>query len=152
MSYKNKSYKDAMQIDQIFPIIPPNNQKSLDPKKTIDKFLSDYYKTITIIGWNHLSGLYNPNTMIIIKNHMVGNHHDFVSYLSQNYIKRANYGDLSSKWVVTDPKTVILNIFGSMQFIDFFGQTSATLKFTETFILTIATDDNIKINTQMLDF
>jgi hypothetical protein len=150
MSYKNKSSynQNAMQLDNMVL----NNQKTLDPKKAVDIFLSDYYNTITNIGWNNLFGLYYPNTFIIIKNNLVGNHHDFVSILSQNYIKRANYNGLSSKWVVNGPRSILLNIFGTMQFINFIGSVSSTFKFTETFLLTIDDNDKLKINTQMFDF
>ena len=125
--------------------------KTVDPKKAVDNFVTEYYQNATNIGWNNLSGLYFPNATIMIKNSMIGNHHNFVSVLAQNYIKRAVYGEPSSKWVVVD-NTIVLNIFGLLQFVNFIGGVSPVGNFTETFILKLDENGKIKISVQMLDF
>jgi len=152
MNMYNTIYRNNIST----PIAPPSldnmAKKTLDPKKLVDAFILEYYNTISNIGWNNISSHYFPDAQIMVKDQLIGNYHDFVSLLTKNYIKRANYGGARTKWVVTGENSIVLNIYGTIQFVNFLGFNHDIEIFTETFILKTTEDMKLKINIHMLDF
>lgn len=134
------------------PMIIDSPTKRIDPTKLVDNFITEYYQTVSNIGWNNTASLYFPDACIIVRDRIIGNHHEFVSLLTKKYIKRANYGRWRIKWVVGSDDQIVLNVYGTIQVVNFLEVLYDVENFTETFILKQSDDMKLKINVQMLDF
>lgn len=145
-------YNQVYRNDTSMPMVVDSPKNKIDPTILVDNFISEYYQTVSNIGWNNITSLYFPNAQIMVRDRIIGNHHDFVSLLTKNYIKRANYGGARIKWVVISDDTIVLNVYGTIQVVNFLGVVYDVENFTETFILKLSDGMKLKINVQMLDF
>jgi len=148
MNLYNQVYRNPATT--AMSISGPDNR--IDPTKLIDNFITEYYNTVSNIGWNNIALLYFPDARIMVRDRIIGNHHDFVALLTKKYINRANYGAMSAKWVVVSEDAIMLNVYGTIQVVNFLGVVFDVENFTETFILKQSPDMKLKINVQMLDF
>jgi len=122
-----------------------------DLAQSSDQFVMEYYRNVSNTGWNTATYLFDPNSMTICKNKNVGNVYNFLSALSRENIKRANYDNLNMKWVSVDQNTIVINIYGLIQFVSFNNQYSKVFNFSETFI--VRTDrGKFKCTQHMFDF
>lgn len=129
-----------------------HHARQIDPSVVADQFLSEYYRSVSNNGWNASTYLFDHDCTVICRDKHVGNAHDLINYLSTEYIKRANYADLRSKWVVTSNDTMVINVFGHIQLVTFSGYNHCTSAFTETFILKGDQNGTIKCTHHMIDF
>jgi hypothetical protein len=126
------------------------NQKQLAETLT-NNFLGDYYSNISYNGWNSVGYLFDHSCGTIIKDKPIGNYHNLLEILSANYIKKANYANLSIKWSLqTD--CIIINVFGIIQFVSFMNVNSNISSFSETFIIKQFPDNKFRCTAHMFDF
>ena len=128
-----------------------HNNHATEPGTLATHFLAEYYRNTSNIGWNAVQYLFDQNCTVICKDRNVGNAHDLLNALSTEYIKRANYGDIRTKWVVINNNSMLINVFGHIQFVGFTGSLSNVHSFSETFILT-STNGAIRCTHHMFDF
>lgn len=129
-----------------------NNQNpNIDPSLVVDHFLVEYYRNTSNIGWNATMYLFDQHCTVMCKDKNVGNAYDFLNVLSTEYVKRANYESLRSKWIRLSNNIVLINVFGLIQFVGFNGNMTNILPFTETFVLT-ANNGNVTCTHHLMDF
>ena len=129
-----------------------NRNNTADCDTIVQHFLSEYYRGTSNIGWNSVIYLFSTNCNVVLKNKTIGNAHNLLNHFSTEYIKRANYGNLSSKWVLASSDTLVVNVFGTFQFVSFMGVVSNVMSFSETFVLKVNAQKNITCNSHMIDF
>ena len=95
--------------------------------------------------------MFDKNCVVMFKDKNVGNSYDFLNVLSTESIKRANYNSIRSKWMTLTNNSVLINVFGNIQYVEFSGNMSTIITFTETFVLT-GNNGNITCTHHMLDF
>lgn len=121
-----------------FPVTTPFSiNQTFDPATIVNQFLTEYYKFTTYTGWNAAMHLFDKQCMVIYKDKNVGNSHDLLNTLTVEYIKKANYDTIRSKWMLLNANNIIVNIFGRIQFVSFSGNLSNVHTFTEVFVLTV---------------
>lgn len=125
--------------------------QSLDPSTVVNHFLIEYYRNASNIGWNATMYLFDQQCTVMCRDKNVGNAYDFLNALSSEYIKRANYDSLRSKWMAINNNSVLINVFGHIQFVGFNSHLTNIIPFTETFVLT-ANNGNVSCTHHMLDF
>lgn len=128
-----------------------NRNNDIPPSKIAERFLTEYYRNVSNDGWISTIYLFNQNCVCLFKNENVGNFHSMLNYLTKKNAKSANYGKISSKWVVVHDMLVI-NVFGRMQFVSFNKIFGNIYYFTETFILKYDDNGYIKCTHYMFDF
>lgn len=129
-----------------------NNQNpGLDPSLIVNHFLIEYYRNASNIGWNATMYLFDQSCAVMCKDKHVGNAYDFLNLLSTEYVKRANYDSLRSKWIGLNNNSVLINVFGNIQFVGFSGSVTNIIPFTESFVLT-ANNNNVTCTHHMIDF
>ncbi len=135
----------------VYPVVNPTVNKKIEPETITNHFVSEYYRGVSNIGWNHVLYLFDQKCSVLFKDKIVGNSHDLLNYLSSEYVKRANYGELRPKWIVIAPDTLVINVFGLIQLVSFAEYCGYAFPFTETFVLKIDNKDNIKCVQHILD-
>ena len=65
----------------------------------------------------------------------LGNSYDLLSFLSSQYVSRAYYDSLKAKWTQINDATLLINVFGRIQFISYSGYGTQIMYFSETFLL-----------------
>lgn len=108
---------------------------NIEPSTVASRFLSEYYQNVSHTGWNAVTYLFDSNCTVLCKDKHIGNYYDLLNGLSSEYAKRANYANLRSKWVVTSNDTIVVNVFGTIQFVTFSEHVHTPVTFTETFVL-----------------
>lgn len=126
-------------------------QTSMDPGSVANQFFNEYYRNVSYCGWNAVTHLFDVNNIVICKDKILGNSYIMLDIFSKMHIKRANYDNLNMKWIVLDNNTMVLNIFGQIQFVLFNEHYNDIIPFTESFILKII-DNNIKCSHHIFDF
>jgi hypothetical protein len=111
------------------------NHHATTPQLIATNFLKEYYRNVSNEGWNASTYLFDPKCTVICKNKNVGTEHDLLIAFSKEYVKRANFAKLNSKWIVIDIHTMVLNVFGYIQFVSFTGHYSSCMPFSETFVI-----------------
>lgn len=129
-----------------------NTPNLLNRDNEVISFLNSYYYGIINNGWNSVLDLFDQNAVVTVKNTNVGNEYGLLEALAKEYIKRINLFNISVKWSLTDQNTIVINTFGSFQFVSLFGLSFNTTSFSETFILKINNYGQVKCFTHMLDF
>lgn len=127
-------------------------KKDINADLVANQFLFEYYRKVSNVGWNSVMYLFDQNCNVIVKNKKVGNAHQMLNYFSTEYIKGANYDKLKANWIVLSREKLLINVFGQFQLVAFNGQISKIVPFTETFVLTIQQDVNIKCTDHILEF
>jgi hypothetical protein len=134
------------------PILDSNyNAPILDSDYIAKEFISEYYKNVSKNGWNVIGYLFNSKCTTYFRENHIGNHHNLLACLSEEYIKRANYNIVSSKWKVISNDTILINIFGKIQFVSFIGIHGIPFTFSDTFILKIDDPKSISCHTHFFD-
>lgn len=101
----------------------------------VNSFLEEYYYKTSIIGWNAVQHLYKPDSVINYNNNTYHGGYSLLNNLSYNYVKRANYKDLKTSWFMIDNSSIVINIFGDIQFVSFMNTLSNFNTFSECFII-----------------
>lgn len=120
-----------------------NTNPTLDPLVVINQFLTEYYKNTSCSGWNTCQYLFDQNCAVLCKSRIVGNAHDLLAIFSSEYVKRANYDQLRTKWVLINQTTLLINVFGKIQFVGFTESVSSVVPFSESFILSLNQSNGI---------
>lgn len=118
-----------------------NNQNNINPADVANFFTAEYYKNTSNYGWNTVQKMFKHDCYVVLQDKHIGNEYDLLNIFSKDFIKRANYDDLHVKWITLPNNTVLINVFGKIQFISFSDNSSPAMQFAELFILTI-TDTN----------
>lgn len=113
-----------------------------DPATISNSFLTEYYKHTSLIGWNFVQNLFDHKCVVMLQDKNLGNEYDLLNFLSSNYIKSANYDNLRPKWVVINNTTLLVSVFGNIQFVSFNGDISNVIPFSESFVLTLSSNNN----------
>lgn len=129
-----------------------SNIQIIDPNKTVEEFVTRYYKEISNNGWSQILYLFSNECVVLFKNKNVGNELRLFEELSKEYIKRVNITNMNVKWVQSSNNTIVINVFGTMQYISMFNTTSQFFYFTETFVLTLSEGPLVKCTSHMFDF
>lgn len=111
--------------------------RSLDPSTVSNHFITEYYKNTSNHGWNNAIHLFDTNCSVICKNKHIGNEYDLLYLLMTENIKRATYDKIKAGWIITSPDTMMIHVFGNIQFIAFSERNIRTLPFMELFFLKI---------------
>jgi hypothetical protein len=121
-----------MDIDSphLFGIIDPSQTEAL-----ATHFLEEYYHKVSNIGWNAVMHLYVPDAVISCNANIYSGGHEFLNALSGEYIRRANYDNIVSSWVLIDESKMVVTVFGEIQFVGFTGDCSGVGHFADTFVL-----------------
>ena len=114
-------------------------------------FLAEYYRCIFNIGWNATQYLFAQSCVVMCKDRLIGNAYDLLNALSMEYIKRANYDIIHTKWIPINKNRMIISVFGRIQFVSFSGVLGNIMYFSETFILSPFNGD-IKCTHHIFDF
>ena len=120
-----------------------NPGTNVDPGNAVLQFLNEYYKNTTLTGWNASLYLFDHNCMVVCKDKHIGNAHDMLNAFSSEYVKKANYDHVRCKWFVLNNTTLLINVFGQIQFVGFSGNVSSIVTFSETFILSLNTSNGV---------
>jgi hypothetical protein len=116
---------------------------NLNAATVADKFITEYYQNVSNGGWNSCLYLFDNSCVVICKEKIIGNAIDMLSAFSSEYVKKANYDKLHIKWVIINNTTLLINVFGYIQFVSFNNICSIGMQFTETFVLTINPNNNV---------
>lgn len=108
---------------------------SIDPNAVASYFLNEYYKHTMTTGWFQTMRLFDKNCKVIFRDRYLGNSYDLLAYLTSEYVKKAYYDSLKTKWVTINENTLLINVFGRIQFITYSGLGTQIMYFNETFIL-----------------
>jgi len=146
------------QIQKIQKCSCCNNNNNIDKHKKplieIDKiantFFTDYYKNVSNYGWTSVMYLFNPNCSVICKEKKFSTPYEFLNHIFNELIKRANYDNIKSKWVIVDD-SMVMTVFGQMQFVLFDNSVGSVLPFAETFVIKIENGE-AKCCSHILDF
>jgi len=130
-----------------------NQSSTLDPGNVADRFVAEYYRNVTNNGWNSCLYLFDHNCVVLCKSKNVGTAYDMLDIFSSEYIKKASYDQLRTKWVVINSTTLLINVFGRIQFVGSFGNVSSITSFTETFVLNLNQSNGvIKCTHHLMDW
>jgi hypothetical protein len=124
---------------------------TIEPATLADHFLREYYHGTSNSGWNAVQHLFDHDCVVMVKDKNVGNAHDLLNSFSSEYIKRANYDNLRTKWIVLSNDTLMINVFGHIQLVGFHGHVSYPMVFSETFIVQVS-GNNAKCTHHTIDF
>jgi hypothetical protein len=113
-------------------IITPH---TIDPGTIVSSFLNEYYKHTMTTGWINTMRLFDRNCRVFFRDRYLGNSYDLLTYLTGEYIKRAYYDSLRPKWVCINENTILINVFGRVQFVMYSGFGTQIMYFNETFVL-----------------
>jgi hypothetical protein len=130
----------------------PKKQKKplIDTDKLANNFFTEYYKNVSNHGWTNAMYLMSNNCSIICKDKKFANPYEFLHHLFSELVKRANYDNIKSKWVVVDD-IMIMTVFGQIQFVFFDNSTGSALPFAETFVIKLENGE-AKCCSLVLDF
>lgn len=128
-----------------------NNQLYTNLEFIANSFIIEYYKNVSNTGWNAVMYLFDHQCTVMFRDKYIGNSYDLLNALSIEYIKRANYDILRTKWLLINQDTMLLQIFGNIQFVQFNGNSFCTVPFTETFVLK-NDKTNIKCTHHIIDY
>jgi len=131
---------------------PTNNLQTVNTEKVVDNFIYEYYKKVSDTGWNTTTHLFSHKCEVLYKNKNIGNEHDLINILSSELIKRAIYSELKFNWIVLSNDILLINVFGSLQFISYIDEYGHPIVFTETFILKHKKDGNIMCYYHIFNF
>lgn len=133
---------EPMDIDthRMFGIIDPNRTEEL-----ANHFLQEYYDKVNQIGWNAVLHLYAPDATICCNTNIYNGGHEFLNALSNEYIKRANFGSLGSTWSLIDESKMVITVFGEIQFLSFMGDCTGVGNFSDTFIIKAFPDETFSV-------
>lgn len=109
----------------------------IDPETAVSHFSNEYYLGVSSSGWNTVQHLFDHSCSVIFRDKVIGNEHNLLNLLSSDFIRGAKYPVIRSKWIVLDSNRILLNVFGTMQFINSYGFSLPTMPFTESFILVL---------------
>ena len=123
---------EPMDIEphHLFGVIDPSQMNEL-----ANSLLEEYYQRVSNVGWNSVLFLYVPNAVISCNTNVYSGGHEFLNALSNEYIRRANFGNLLATWSLIDESKMVVTVFGEIQFVGFTGDCSGVGHFTDTFIL-----------------
>ena len=86
-------------------------------------------------GWINTMRLFDKSCKVFFRDRYLGNSYDLLTYLTGEYIKRAYYDSLRPKWICINENTILINVFGRIQFIMYSGFGTQIMYFNETFVL-----------------
>jgi uncharacterized membrane protein len=112
-----------------------NNSNINKIEQLTNNFLQDYYSKTSEDGWNTVQHLYEPYSIINYNSNKLHGGYELLNYLSYNYVKKANYKNLKTSWFIIDNLSIVINIFGNIQFVSFFNSLSKFHTFSECFII-----------------
>jgi hypothetical protein len=115
-----------------------NKVQKVDPQtadKIFNNFMIEYYRNVSAIGWNVVTYLFDPACIILYRDKNIGNVFGLLNALSVDNVKRANYSNIRSKWIIPDINTMVINVFGFIQLISFNNEYGQYVPFTDTFII-----------------
>ena len=75
-------------------------------------FLAEYYEKVSSTGWNAIQHIYTPDAVIACNCNIYSGGHEFLNALSNEYIKRANFGGLRATWSQIDESTMVITEIG----------------------------------------
>jgi hypothetical protein len=127
------------------------NQSGPDPATVSNAFITEYYKNISFIGWNSVQHIFDHKCIVMLQDRNIGNEYDLLNMLSSTHIKRANYDNLRPKWLVINNNSILISVFGSMQFVLFNDNVSNVFPFSESFVLTLNTNNTVCCTHHILD-
>jgi hypothetical protein len=138
-----------MDIDQqyLFGAIEPGNVEAL-----ANHFLEEYYSNIIHNGWNSVQYFYSPDATIICNTQIYNGGHEFLNALSQDYIRRANYGESQASWYQIDESKMIINVFGEIQLVSFTGNHSEIIYFSDSFVIRAYPDSTYAVTHHTFNF
>lgn len=137
--------------DQSLPSQSLPSQSGPNPSIVANDFIKEYYKNTSIYGWNNVQHIFDHNCVVILGNQNIGNEHDLLNTLSYNYVKRANYDNLQLNWSVISPNIMLINVFGNLQFISFNDCVCDYMKFSESFILVLTSNNTVSCSHHILN-
>ena len=123
----------------------------VDAATTVNNFLIEYYRNVTNTGWNACLYLFDKNCVAFCKNTHVGNGTDMMNALATESVRRANFSDVRSKWMAIDANTVLISVYGRIQFVGYNERHGSIVPFAETFVLN-ATNGVVKCTHHLLDW
>lgn len=123
----------------------------VNPDGIAEQFVAEYYRGISNYGWSSIMHLFDPNSVSVVRDRNVGNMYNLLCTISTEHIQRANYDNIRSKWIVIDENNLLINVFGQIQFVDFYGTYTHIMPFTESFILT-SNNNTIRCTKHIFDF
>lgn len=139
-------YRDYAQVS-----LQNDENVTIDPSIAADAFLSEYYRGVSYVGFSDVMHLFDSECVVIFKDKYIGNSYNLLTLCAKEAVKRAVYSNLSNKWFVLDNETLIINVFGLMQFVGYNEYVGKSVYFTETFVLKVE-NNKIKCVNHMLDF
>lgn len=126
---------------------------TLNPGNVVDRFVAEYYRNVTSNGWNSSLYLFDHNCVVLCKDKHVGSAYDMLDAFSAEYVKKANYDQLRVKWLILNTTTLLINVFGRIQFVGSYGNVSSVTQFTETFVLNLNPSNGlIKCTHHLMDW
>lgn len=128
---------------------PPSG--AVDAASTVNNFLIEYYRNVTNTGWNACLYLFDKDCVVFCKNTHVGNGTDMMNALATESVRRANFSDVRSKWLAINANTVLISVYGRIQFVGYNERHGSIVPFAETFVLN-ATNGVVKCTHHLLDW
>lgn len=121
-----------------------------EPVNIVNTFMTEYYGNVSNIGWNAVQHLFDHNCTVFTRDKIVGNETDLLNTLSYDFIKRAEYFDIRHKWIILN-NSILITVFGSIQFVYFSEIYSMVFPFSETFLLNMV-NGTIKCTHHVFEF
>ena len=134
----NLNLNNNSQIQKIQPFsheIKKEKKQILDVDKVANGFIGEYYKCVSNNGWTNVMYLFSSSCNIIFKEKKFSNPYEFLHYLFCEMVKKANYDNLKAKWILIDDETILISVFGQIQFVLFDNTINNPLVFAETFVI-----------------
>jgi hypothetical protein len=130
-----------------------NHQPSgnVDAGTAVNNFIIEYYRNVTNTGWNACLYLFDKECVVFCKNTHVGNAIDMMNTLAAESVRRAVFNDVRSKWIGIDANTVLVSVYGRIQFVGYNERHGPSTPFAETFVLN-ATNGVVKCTHHLLDW
>ena len=135
----NNSYQTGPMDIDLQRVVGTIHKERID--ELANNFLEEYYDKVGRIGWNAIQHIYIPDSVITCNCHVYSGGHEFLNALSNEYIKRANFGGLGATWSQIDESKIMITVFGEIQFIGFTGDCSGIGNFSDTFIINAFSND-----------
>lgn len=129
-----------------------NKINIIDTNTTVSDFLNLYYGNITTNGWNSSLYLFKDSQSTMLKTSYLNNEYELLTMFTNSYVRRCNIDRLSIKWVQIDNNTILINVFGLIQFVSFFNTYSYVYNFTESFVIKINNEGKPYCHSHILDF
>lgn len=123
----------------------------VDAGTAVNNFIIEYYRNVTNTGWNACLYLFDKECVVFCKNTHVGNAVDMMSTLATESVRRANFNDVRSKWIAINTNTVLISVYGRIQFVGYNERHGPSIPFAETFVLN-ATNGVVKCTHHLLDW